>query len=389
MISLGMIFLLGTAIYSGSFSQKIKAFFKDKYYLAVTGVFFIFLISGLWSSNSDYFIQRMTIKLPFLFLPFAFFAIPKVEKKTIITIFYIYLAICLSGVLYSIGYFLTDPEHYIKIYSQGQILPTPVHHIRFSIMLSIAVAVTIYMTLQKGFSKIGKYILIGIALFLIIYLHILAVRSGLMTLYVLLLYTVFYVLKNNVNKKIGLTILTSSALLVILSFLFVPTVKNKVGYMRYSLEQFAKNENIRDLSDSRRLGSIYGGLQLAKKNPIIGVGYGDLKDETNNYLKENYPELKDLDLLPHNQYILTLATAGLIGLLAFVFFTILPFFYLGAYKNFFFVSTQLMFVSSFIVEHTIEAQIGTAIYIFIVLLSMKNLETYTLESATSKSNNKT
>jgi len=376
MISLGMIFLLVTALFSPEVKQRISSFFRNKYYLAVTGIFFIFLVSGLWTSNLDYFIQRMTIKLPFFFLPFAFYIIPPLKDKSKLSVFYIFIAVCFTGILYSCGLFLSNPEHYVKIYSQGQIIPTPVHHIRFSIMISIAVSMCIYLILRKEILayKFERTILIALCILFVGYLHFLAVRSGLMTLYVMLAFTVFYLIRNRVNKLIGLGILLGTIALISFSILFVPTIKNKINYMRYSLEQFAKNENIRDLSDSRRLGSIYGGIQLAKEHPFLGVGYGDLKDETNAYLGKNYPQLKDLDLLPHNQYILVLATAGIIGLVLFLISTILPFFYLNARSDFFFMSVNLMFISSFLVEHTIEAQIGTAIYIFIVLFSMKNLE---------------
>lgn len=381
MISLGMIFLLFTAFYEGDIKEMFVHFFKNKAYLALTGIFFLFLATGLWTDNQEYFIQRMTLKLPFFFLPFAFSAMPKMDRRTIISVFYIFIAVCLTGVLWSMGLFLTDLNHYIDIYSKGQILPTPVHHIRFSIMIAIAIAMAVYLIFKNEYRvyKKERYILIGIALFFALYLHLLAVRSGLMTFYVFILCTLFFTLKSKVNKKMGLAISAFAIVVVTFSFLFVPTVKNKVGYMRYSLRQFAKNENIRDLSDSRRLGSIFAGIDLGKKNPLLGVGYGDLKDETNAYLKKHYPDLQDLDLLPHNQYILVLATAGVIGMLLFILFTTLPFFYQMAYKDFFFVSIQLMFISSFIVEHTIEAQIGTAIYIFIVLLAMKNIESINLE----------
>ncbi|MBT8191677.1 MAG: hypothetical protein KJO29_14695, partial [Bacteroidia bacterium] len=65
MISLGMIFFLVGALWDGNLKEKFGRFLNNKYYLAVTGIFFIFLISGLWSENTDYFLNRMRIKLPF------------------------------------------------------------------------------------------------------------------------------------------------------------------------------------------------------------------------------------------------------------------------------------------------------------------------------------
>ena len=376
LISLGMIFMLIAGLYGGSITEKFQTFIKNKYYLGVTGIFFLFLLSGLWTDNHDYFIQRMTIKLPFFFLPFAVCSIRDLDKEDLIKALYVFVAFTLTGVLWSVGFFLTDISYYIEIYSKGQILPTPVHHIRFSIMVSIAIAMCFYLFIQGEylFRKQEKNIFLFLAFLMTIYLHLLAVRSGLMTLYVLLIVSFIYLIKNHADKKTAFTILLSGMAIVVCSIFFVPTVKNKIGYMKYSLENYAEKKDIRELSDSRRLASIEAGIILGKENPILGVGYGDLKDETNNYLIEHYPELKDLDLLPHNQYILALSTAGIIGMLLFILFTTLPFFYHQAYSDFLFLSTQLMFLVSFIVEHTIEAQIGTALYIFVLLLVMKNVE---------------
>jgi len=173
----------------------------------------------------------------------------------------------------------------------------------------------------------------------------------------------------------GLGMMTLLAIFI--SIQYIPTVKKKIGYTRYSLELFSKNENIRELSDSRRLGSIAAGIDLTKRNPIVGVGYGDIMQETNDYLRTHYPQLIDLELLPHNQYILTASVAGIIGLIFFFLYTIYPIFYLGGMKDFFFLSSQLMFFASFLVEHTLESQIGVALYLFVLLFSMKMMESKT------------
>ncbi|MDA8693408.1 O-antigen ligase family protein [Saprospiraceae bacterium] len=371
-ISLGMILMLVGGLWHGQIIKKLKSFFTNKYYLSVLGIFLIYFVTGLYSENQDYFMQRMRIKLPFLFLPFAFASVKNVDKETIKQVMYVFIGVTLTGVIWSLSHFLLDVNVYIENYSKGQILPTPIHHIRFSIMVALSIAMCIYLMMGKLRFK-EKYFVIPVIVFLSIYLHILAVRSGLLTFYVMIISLVFYQLLKRRNIKLMIGLITGTVIAIFLSTQYIPTVKKKIGYTKYSLELFKKNENIRELSDSRRLGSIAAGIQIAKEHPIVGVGYGDLMDETNNYLYNNYPELVDLELLPHNQYI-TLTTAGIIGLILFLFFTIYPIFYLQGYKDFFFVTSQLMLFASFMVEHTIESQIGVSLYIFIILFCMKNME---------------
>ncbi|NNK90231.1 MAG: hypothetical protein HKO89_06440, partial [Saprospiraceae bacterium] len=148
MISLGMIFFLVGALWDGNLKVKFGRFLNNKYYLAVTGIFLIFLISGLWSENTDYFLNRMRIKLPFLFLPFAFFASPKIDKLIMKRLMFLFIGIMLSSAIWSTLMFLTDIEHFIEIYKKGQIIPTPIHHVRYSILISISVLFCIYLILN-------------------------------------------------------------------------------------------------------------------------------------------------------------------------------------------------------------------------------------------------
>ena len=80
------------------------------------------------------------------------------------------------------------------------------------------------------------------------------------------------------------------------------TLKNKIDYTFYSIHMFQRNQNLEELSDSYRLGSIAAGLALARENLWTGVGIGDLKDECNEYFAAHYPALVGQELMPHNQF---------------------------------------------------------------------------------------
>ena len=376
MISLGMLMFLLSALLNDKTFKLLRTFVQNKHYMALTLVFFIFLLSGLWSENTEYFLNRTRIKLPFLFLPYAFYAAPRLNKTQAYQLMLGFIAVVTASVLWSLFSFSLDLDHYIAIYGKGQILPTPIHHIRYSILVSVAVLFGIYMVHKNAFaqSKKIKITLVSTILFLIAYQHVLAVRSGLMTLYVVF-FTVLalWVFKKQHLKK---AVLAFTALIVLsaLAVNYIPTIKNKIGYMKYSLEKFRDKDNIRDLSDSRRLGSIYAGLELIQEHPLLGVGIGDIMDETDSWLEKNYPQLTGLELLPHNQYILTGASCGLLLMLIFIGCSVYPLFYCGGGKDLLSLGTHLMFASSFMVEHTIESQIGVAAYIFIVLFVMKCME---------------
>ena len=372
MITIGMIGLLALALFDKNIKHTFQQYVHAPAFLAITGVFFIYLLSGIYSDDLGYFGDRMRIKLPFLILPFAFVGFPKLSERTyhslLLFFFYFMSIICIS---LSANYFL-QYEHFNQLYKEGQIMPTPIQHIRFSLLVVVAIAIGVYLSLKKMVIRYDweKGVLIGLSAFLVLFLHLLAVRSGLVALYSLfLLYVVYFIFY---YKKYALAagLLVGGILMATIAVTSVPTIKNKVGYMRYSIDLFLKNENIRELSDSRRLGSIQAGIAIGKENPILGTGVGDIRKDSNDYLKNNYPELADLGLLPHNQYVFVFAATGFVGLLLFLFCTIYPFFPNKAFTDLFFCSVQVIYFSSFLSEHTLEAQIGTASYIFFLLLSL-------------------
>lgn len=373
LISLSMVLFLIGALAKGDLMTEIKCFFSNKYFIAVTMIFFIFLVTGLWSENTDYFLNRMRIKLPFLFLPFAFHASARLTYKDYRNLILVFITVIAISILWSLFQFSLDFSHYVDIYKKGQILPTPIHHIRYSILVTISILFGIYLLQNKNFkiNTIVRNSLIAVVVIMIMYQHLLAVRSGLMTLYIVFAATIVLWSFKKQNRKHALTMLIMAIVLAGVSVKYVPTVKNKIGYMRYSLEKFKNKDNIRHLSDSRRLGSIYAGLSLMQQHPMLGVGIGDIMDETNNYLEEHYPALTELELLPHNQFILTGASCGILLMLVFIMVCLLPLLYAKGYSDLLVLGTHLIFLSSFMVEHTLESQIGVAAYSFIVLFVMK------------------
>lgn len=138
--------------------------------------------------------------------------------------------------------------------------------------------------------------------------------------------------------------------------------------MDYDRHAYAEGR-ISNLSDGIRFLSMRGGIDVAKKNWLIGVGAGDLKDEMEVFYNRDFRQLKQADhKLPHNQLIWVLATTGIIGLSLFLFAFFFPFFSAGLYENSLAVVLYLVIFSSFFTEATLEEQMGTGLYLIFLLL---------------------
>lgn len=113
-------------------------------------------------------------------------------------------------------------------------------------------------------------------LFLLVFIHVLSVRSGLLVLYlallVWLLRYVFLTRRWAVAAALGIMLV----LLPAAAYQTFPSFRNKLAYARWDLLQHQQGTGA-NYSDSDRLTSWKAGWEVGKKNPLFGVGAGDLK----------------------------------------------------------------------------------------------------------------
>ncbi len=374
-MSIGMMVLTANAVFNKNIIANFKTFIQNKALIALTSIFFIVLLSGLWSENTVWLMDRLRMKLPFLLMPLAIVAIPSFTKKTYYSILAVFFWITVIICIYSISQYLFNYEAMNAAYKQGQVLFTPVMHIRFSLMVAYSIVIGGVLFYEKFYFKlpIERWILLLATVFLFIYIHILAVRSGLVSLYAVGGYLVIWGVIKSKRYVLGASLAVLFLLSGILAIRFVPTLWNKYNYMRWSISQFQRGEDLAILSDSYRLATIEAGIALGNQQPILGVGFGDIKDETKNYLQQKYPALLQEIYMPQSEYILFYAATGIIGLLLFIWATFQPFFYQNAWQHLLVGSFHVIMIVSFIVEQTLETQLGTAIYVVFAVLGIRFL----------------
>ncbi|MEZ5059835.1 MAG: hypothetical protein R2879_22610, partial [Saprospiraceae bacterium] len=185
LISLGSLILIARAVFNPKFPQFWVELWREKDFLWVFSIFFIFLISGLWSEDLGYFGARMRMKLPIIGMPIAFLAIRKFGKKELNYFLYFYFWVVVFAVIGTLIYAFMHWGDTTDAYAQGQVIVTPAHHIRFSLLVVFAICVGWQFVWEKFIVKWKweRTLLIVFTLFLIGFLHFLAVRSGLFALY--------------------------------------------------------------------------------------------------------------------------------------------------------------------------------------------------------------
>lgn len=374
LVSIGMIALVAVAVLGNNPKQLFTTYFKQKELWMLSLFFWLVFLSGIYSDDKTGWLNWLRIKLPYLFLPFAFAGVKQLSQRTFTAILYAFILTFFISTSVILFRYYSNYSQITESFLRGSALPIPFSHIRYSLMLGFSFFCCLYLWQQKKilFSESEKYLQIFFAAFAFIALHILSVRSGLLAVYLGLLFlAVRFVV---IEKKwiAGFILAVAIVVLPYLAYLFVPSLHNKINYMRYDLGEYRKGE-INDRSDAMRLASMKIGMDIWKENILLGAGAGDLKNECDRFYENDYPTISaENRRLPHNQFIWMLATTGVIGLLVFLLAFFYPFFLSGLQKHWLAAVFYLSLFSSFFTEHSLEEQMGTGFYLLFLLLLMNH-----------------
>ena len=350
--------------------SNCQNFISNKAYLAVTLFFFLILITGIYSLDMNYWLERLRIKLPFLLLPFAFASMPQLKEKEYLSIFYFYLILLFgSSVLVGFDYW-QNYEVITDNLGKGQTIPTPVNHIRYSLMLAFSVIGGVVLFFRNFYWKWiwEKWLILGMTGFLFIFIHVLSVRSGILVLYASLLFLSLRFAFLQKRYLLGMASVIVLLCIPTLAYQSIEGFKQKVDYTIWDWQQSYYDLPLRS-SDASRLISFKVGLEICQNEKWLGVGAGDLRKKVHQIYDQRFPEITDKKM-PHNQFISVCAGMGIIGLAIFILAFFFPLFYKKIKPDALLITLHLIIFASFFTENTIENSVGVGFYVFFLLLGI-------------------
>lgn len=369
MVSISMIALTILAIIEAQQNKSfsIGGFFKDKAYSGLLLVFIAVLISGINSSDQHQWLLQLKLKLPFIFLPFAFYVFkPWIDQKFHRWIHYAFIATALLSTFHVIGMFLLDKEAITSSIGKGKSIPTPLDHIHYSIMLAYALVSAAILAILET-NKKQKWALFISSAYLFGFMHFLSVRTGLAISYAGIGLTLIWYVVRNKKFLLGLGMAAFLVAIPFIAFKTIEPFKRKINYMFWDLAQYQQGKG-NSYSDSERIMSYQISLRLIQEQPIWGHGIGDLRPIMTEMHKELYGQ-KDKYIYPHNQYLYVLTCMGVLGALIFFYGLLSPFIYSNK-RNVFLVVLFILMLLSFLVENTIQRAVITGFFLFFILLNL-------------------
>jgi O-antigen ligase len=372
-LSLGMIFFGINALWG----IHPKKWLHNKWWLAGVAWVAIYALTWFWSDDKEMWGALLQIKLPVLFMPIAFAALPRFTDKQVQALAVGMGLMLFSGACYSISFLLLHYAYYIKMYNVSHMFPTPVYgdYICFSITNSLFVVWCIAIWPRLKVNRV-KYLLAVIAVCLVVYNHVLASKSGLISLYVCMVgWCIYYIIaKRSVYAIIAIL---SLPIVLGLAIKYIPTLHERKVHIIYTYYRLRSHDKTGTLGDISRLISYDIAVKLIKEHPFIGTGTGDMLTEMGKGYDKWYPEVTDPRnrLIPHNQFLTLGLGCGIPAMLIFITWVFMPLANIRRNREgfFLFIIWLALFIQ-LMIEPFLEGQFGMFVYLFFLLLFRQLIE---------------
>jgi len=356
------------------FNIKFTAlkFIRTPLLFSVTLLFLIPFVSGIWSDDKTAWLDVLRTKLPLLLLPLAFASNFTFTRQQWRALAVLLLIIVFAGSLCTMGTYLQEAKHFEESYLRSSTLPTPLEndHVRFSWLVAFCVLVSawLFVICSKLFLRI---LILTAGLWLIVFLHILAARTGLLVVYFLGIFIIVRLLLRGVKPAIAMISIACLVALPFIAYKVFPTFKNRVKFVSYDYGYFKDAHYLPGGSDAMRVISFKAGLNSAIEQPIIGYGFGDIKETINDYYATHYQQVKPEDrIMPSSEILLYGVGSGVIGVIALLWVMLVPFF-MRVKDKFAWCMLNIAVAIPLVYDVGLEIQYGVFIYVAILLFLWK------------------
>lgn len=347
--------------------QNILELIKgDRWLRGAVLMFTIPLISMLWALNPENGWKTIMNQSMLWLLPLGLIGIKSLDSKwrvrTLIGVALIHFVIMLE-----VGtHFILDYEYWIKKYNTMGTLSIGKYndHIRFTLSL-LLLNVLLFQEVKKTKNNtvLKKIIFPVFLVFSILFIHLLASKSGVVLLYLGFFVVAFLWIKQSKTKVILLTLMLG---LMAVFYVVTPTFKKKIELVKYQWEEYQHKKTLNyQHSDHGRIISYEVGLEAATLHPWWGVGAGGALAAMKPIYQEKYPEIpEDAYIIPHNQWLNSILSYGFIVGVIYPFLLIVPWKRRTVLRNKGEVLSLFLIFASMIPEATLEAQFGVFIAAF-------------------------
>lgn len=220
LLSVAQLLLIAFWIFDGPLYPKFKDLFTNPLVLSLISIYFLHLLGMVWSSDWQYGLKDLRVKLPLLSFPLLFAALNPMKDRLFRTTLMVFVGLTmLAALICSLAFFINPVDDLRKISLFGS-------HIRFSLMICLSVFVIFNLLINNHFRFGVVFLLVLSAIGLIAFLFLLNSMTGIVVLVFVALYLMFRYLGRIKNIGIRLAV-----------FLLVLSLPGFIAYEYYLIRK--------------------------------------------------------------------------------------------------------------------------------------------------------
>jgi len=226
-MSIAEIILFANWILEGHFKNRFRVFFRNRIALAISSLFLLHVIGLIYTTDFNYAVFDLKVKVPILLLPLILSTTEALEKKHFKYLLMLFIAAVLSSTLISLyNYFTMD---YLDIRD----ICLFISHIRLSLMTCLSIFILLYFVFKdRDFSLWIKILFIIITLWFAVFLVILESITGLSILFITALFLSVIAVAKMKNMLYKVSIIALAVIISAIVFFIIRNIYKE--YCSYS-----------------------------------------------------------------------------------------------------------------------------------------------------------
>lgn len=346
--------------------RDVPNYWRNGAAMRAAAMYGLFLFSAFFTSDWLKWQHEAFRLLPWIGVPLVFaLAVPlRARQRVAVGCFYV-----LGTAAVAVGTLAQYVQHTAEAnfaFGTGRSLPsiTNIFHIHFGVMLGLAFFFGLRLSQLPRLRPWLRGVLLLAVASVVVTMHVLAYRTGLLVFYVTLLVNAFHlVLRRRVAVGMALLLLLVAG--PWLAYHTLEPVRQRWNATLYDIELYQQGRDINQASVARRLVAWETASHLVRQNPLLGVGHADVHDA----MMAQY-DWRDYGLKPtnramiHNQYLHNLASGGVLGLGLWLALLLWPLMQPTPRRNPYIREFVLVLGTAMLVDSLLEMQIGFNLFVF-------------------------
>lgn len=303
-------------------------------------------------------------------MPIAALMFPPLSSKWYERLGVLAVLCALVSSVFPLWHLIENYESVLAHLKKGGHLKTEVSHIRYSMLIAFSCLISLWY----GFKNISianykmQVPLLVSFVYLFVFIHVLGVRTGIALTYMgLAIFTIWYLIHGVSRWKYFVPVVI--LFIPVLFYYTVPTLKMKIDYMIWDIQQWQQGGG-EEYSDGSRLISYELALESLKGHYVFGHGPGDDFTQLAVLYEERYPDsVKRINA--HNQFLTISLESGLLGLAIFIMSLISLFNYRKWRVSVLHNAILIGLILSFLTENTLDSNVGVSIFCLWTIMGLQ------------------